>query len=135
MLENGTSFAAFAGICAALAGLCAKYALSGENTLELIQFSENYIPSSLLNIWVLRGILAAMTLGLNSVMLTLTANALQLCKTTVQSVITTSAVNFLTTAVLGHLFLGEHIGWSGIFGMMLIQLGVFIVSKDKEKIN
>ena len=115
----------------------------------------DYVPFFLQNIWVLRGILAAMTLGLNSVMLTLTANALQLCKTTVQSVITTSAVNFLTTvsffprynsienvendnilqAVLGHLFLGEHIGWSGIFGMMLIQLGVFIVSKDKEKIN
>ena len=88
-------------------------------------------------------------------MLTLTAKALQYCSTTVQSVITTSAINFLTTVIittivnlkqvvqiflifqglLGHLFLGEYIGWTGIAGMIMIQLGVYIVSKDNQKVK
>jgi len=74
-----------------------------------------------------------LTLGFNSVMLTLTAKALQYCSTTVQSVITTSAINFITTGLLGYLFLGEYIGWLGISGMILIQIGVFIVGNDNEK--
>jgi len=135
MSTNGTSLAAVAGVCAALAGLTAKYALSTENSLALIRLGENYIPSIFLNIWILKGILAAMTLALNSVMLTLTAKALQYCSTTVQSVITTSAINFLTTGLLGHLFLGEYIGWTGIAGMIIIQLGVYIVSKDNQKVK
>ena len=45
MSTNGTSLAAVAGVCAALAGLTAKYALSTENSLALIKLGENYIPS------------------------------------------------------------------------------------------
>lgn len=48
MHKQGTSFAAVAGVCAALAGLTAKYAISTENSLKLIEFGGNYVPSTYL---------------------------------------------------------------------------------------
>jgi len=133
MFKTGIVYAAVAGVCAALAGLSAKYTLSTENLLELIKIGGKHMPSTFLNLWTVRCIFAMLTLGFNSVMLTLTAKALQYCSTTVQSVITTSAINFITTGLLGYLFLGEYIGWLGISGMILIQIGVFIVGNDNEK--
>jgi len=75
------------------------------------------------------------TLLLNSVMLTLTAKAMLFCPTTLQSVVTISAVNFSVTALLGTLIMGEQLGLLGIFGIVFIQLGLFLISQDKEKSN
>ncbi len=107
---------------------------------------------------MIRGFFALATLTFNSLMLTLTAKALQLCPTTVQSVVTTSAVNFLVTVkhihfkqilefkksnylfnllqgILGTVFLGEYVGFIGIIGMIFIQVGVLIISNEKEKVD
>jgi hypothetical protein len=110
-----------------------------------------------------RGIFALAALLFNSLMLTLTAKALQLCSTTVQSVVTTSAVNFLISVnlkinllltiyytgsltssyifilfptlqgLLGTFLLGEDLGFLGVVGMIFIQIGVLIISNEKEK--
>ena len=123
MAPNGRANASLAGVCAAFAGICAKFARSPDSPQVLVRtFSymfDHYIPSSyvtytifefevncvntfltyifLKHTWIIRGVFALATLTFNSLMLTLTAKALQLCPTTVQSVVTTSAVNFLFT--------------------------------------
>lgn len=119
MAPSGMTNASLAGVCAAFAGICAKFALSPENPQVLVRILDPYIPPCyviklyiaflyfdeanhiiiffLQNSWMIRGFFALATLTFNSLMLTLTAKALQLCPTTVQSVVTTSAVNFLVT--------------------------------------
>ncbi|KAI9551932.1 Transmembrane protein 42 [Daphnia sinensis] len=99
MAPSGVTNASLAGVCAAFAGICAKFALSPENPQVLVRILDAYIPPSY-NAWVIRGFFAVATLTFNSLMLTLTAKALQLCPTTVQSVVTTSAVNFLVTVLI-----------------------------------
>ena len=37
--------------------------------------------------------------------------------------------------ILGNLLFGERIGLMGISGLIFIQLGLFIISKDKEKVS
>ncbi|XP_057380915.1 uncharacterized protein LOC130703432 [Daphnia carinata] len=134
MAPSGMTNASLAGVCAAFAGICAKFALSPENPQVLVRILDAYIPPSY-NAWIIRGFFAVATLTFNSLMLTLTAKALQLCPTTVQSVVTTSAVNFLVTGILGTVFLGEHIGFIGVIGMIFIQIGVLIISNEKEKVD
>lgn len=116
MPSNGMVNASLAGVCAAFAGICAKFALSPDSPRFLVENLDPYIPSFYVilsltlynvhflivfflfqNAWVIRGFFALATLTFNSLMLTLTAKALQLCPTSVQSVVTTSAVNFLVT--------------------------------------
>ena len=118
MAPSGMTNASLAGVCAAFAGICAKFALSPENPQVLVRILDPYIPQCYVmklssiplhrcsklhffffsqNSWMIRGFFALATLTFNSLMLTLTAKALQLCPTTVQSVVTTSAVNFLVT--------------------------------------
>lgn len=37
--------------------------------------------------------------------------------------------------VLGTLFLGEYVGFIGVIGMIFIQIGVLVMSSEKEKID
>jgi len=48
MFKTGIVYAAVAGVCAALAGLSAKYTLSTENLLELIKIGGKHMPSTFL---------------------------------------------------------------------------------------
>lgn len=114
-MSKGVANASLAGICAAFAGITAKFALAPENPQGIIRFCDHYIPSEyvipvfpkhtidllhdffLQTSWIVRGIFAIATVMFNSLMLTLTAKAMQLCPTTVVSVVTSSAANFLFT--------------------------------------
>jgi len=41
----------------------------------------------------------------------------------------------LKQGILGTVFLGEYVGFIGIIGMIFIQIGVLIISNEKEKVD
>jgi len=84
---------------------------------------------------LVRGLFVAAAIVFNSLMLTLTAKAMQLCPTTVVAVVISSAANFFFTGLVGTLFLGEYVGFIGIIGMIFIQIGILVLVMEKEKID
>ncbi|XP_028986334.1 transmembrane protein 42-like [Betta splendens] len=121
----GSFCALVAGVLSAAASLSAKLSLGSDYVRELCEswlssWSQTH-DGSMYCEWLhvpLRLLCGGLLFVCNAVMWTFFSKALRHCSSSARATVTTTAANFISTAVLGRLIFGEAHGalwWTGIF--------------------
>ena len=113
------------GLLAAVAGLVAKLGLDGSQISHL-GFGPWYQTT-------LRLALAALTLLINALMITLYTKALSLSKTAIEASLVNTSANLVVTGLAGHFMFGELLTLRWWCGSLCIVVGGFIVNWENEE--
>ncbi|XP_010784555.1 transmembrane protein 42-like [Notothenia coriiceps] len=120
---SGSFYAVFAGFLGATASLSAKLSLGAEHLRGMCVsgLSWTHIPGETAACdWLLlplRLLCAGLLLSCNAVMWAFFSKALRHCSSSARATVTTTASNFISSAILGRLFFGEShaaLWWVGI---------------------
>lgn len=132
-MVSGSVYALFAGFMASVSSVCAKLSVGANYITHLCESGLRHTHSGEASVcdWLqipLRLLCAGLLLSCNTIMWTLFAKALRLCSSSARATVTTTASNFLCSAVLGGLLFGEThnaLWWVGISltlcGLMLLH--------------
>ncbi|XP_029958857.1 transmembrane protein 42-like [Salarias fasciatus] len=122
-MVSGSVHALFAGLVASVSSVCAKLSVGANYITHMCESGLGHThtggEASVCD-WLqvpLRLLCAGLLLACNTVMWTLFAKALRLCSSSARATVTTTASNFLCSAVLGRLLFGEThdaLWWAGI---------------------
>ncbi|XP_074538831.1 transmembrane protein 42-like [Halichoeres trimaculatus] len=123
-MKSGSLFALIAGLLAAVASLSAKLSLGTDYVRDMcvsgLSGWEHTHGSTALCDWLhipLRLLCAVLLFSCNTIMWTFFSKALRLCSSSARATVTTTASNFVSSAVLGRLIFGEThsaLWWAGI---------------------
>ncbi|CAN9514035.1 unnamed protein product [Ophioblennius macclurei] len=122
-MVSGSVFALFAGFMASVSSVCAKLSVGASYVTHMCESGLRYAHSegeTSACDWLqvpLRLLCVGLLVTCNTIMWTFFSKALRLCSSSARATVTTTASNFLCSAVLGRLLFGETHGalwWAGI---------------------
>lgn len=138
-MRKATVLAGGAGLCGALASASAKLAVGAEllhaACLRLAAgfgLADSALTCSSVALLV-RAVTFGITLLLNAAMWTLFVKSLQFSSSSVQATLTSTASNFLCSAVLGSVLFGEPLAGLWWLGMSLTMAGLALVHSAKPE--
>ncbi|KAI7908044.1 uncharacterized protein BX663DRAFT_492802 [Cokeromyces recurvatus] len=139
MTSKNNSFIPFAiisGIFAALSSVFAKL-FSDERTAYFHAYisSAFYILPEKLSLLVVRGICFILIFVCNSVMWTTFTKALNVAPSSIQVSIVNGAINFSTSAILGHLVFREPLTLKWWLGASFILSGTVLLSQSQKRLE
>ncbi|XP_070574659.1 transmembrane protein 42-like [Ptychodera flava] len=132
----GFSLAVSAGLCAAMASVCAKLAMASDAVAQLCIASK--LKYDILDIVIpdcesialyLRFLCFAMIFLFNAMMWTLFVKSLRKCSSSLEATLINTATNFFVSGVMGQMLFGETMSLLWWFGASLIVIGLLFVHR------
>jgi len=138
---SGFILATGAGVCAAGASIFAKLLFSVPETPSVVVGKDLGVLLASMDVWGQREVIEWLVLRLlwlllvvlsNVLMVNCSSKALDLSKSSVVTVVTTTATNFFTSALSGQLLFGERLPlvWWG--GASFLILGMILIHKSQQ---